>query len=54
MFMPLSVPYIIKHHTVMHSWAQRKLSPLCPLNPLNILLAINGPLLSLGFNGLNN
>ena len=26
-----------------HSWAQRKLSPL---NPLNILLSINGPLLS--------
>ena len=29
-------------------WAQRKLSPL------NILLLINGPLLSLGFNGFNN
>ena len=26
-----------------HSWAQRKLSPL---SPLNILLTINGPLLS--------
>ena len=34
---------------VRHSWAQRKLSPL---NPLNILLSINGPLLSLGFNRL--
>ena len=29
-----------------HSWAQRKLSPLSPLSPLNILLTINGPLLS--------
>ena len=35
----------------MHSWAQRKLSPL---SPLNILLSINGPLLSLGFNRFNN
>ena len=34
------------------SWAQRKLSSLSPLNPLNILLSINGPLLSYGFNGL--
>ena len=32
----------------IHSWAQRKLSPL------NILLLINGPLLSLGFNGFND
>ena len=31
----------------MHSWAQRKLSLL---SLLNILLSINGPLLSLGFN----
>ena len=31
-----------------HSWAQRKLSPL------NILLLITGPLLSLGFNGFND
>ena len=38
----------------VHSWAQRKLSLLGPLNPLNILVSINGPLLSLGFNGLNN
>ena len=30
-----------------HSWAQRKLSTL---SPLNILLLINGLLLSLGFN----
>ena len=37
-----------------HSWAQQKLSPLSLLNPLNILLSINGPLLSLGFNGLND
>ena len=37
-----------------HSWAQRKLSLLSPLSPLNILLSINGPLISLGFNGLNN
>ena len=37
-----------------HSWAQRKLSPLSLLNPLNILLSINGPLLSLGFNRLND
>ena len=29
-----------------HSWAQWKLSPLSPLSPLNILLTINGPLLS--------
>ena len=35
-----------------HSWAQRKLSPLSPFSPLNILLSINGPLISLGFNGL--
>ena len=35
----------------IHSWAQRKLSPL---SPLNILLSINGPLISLGFNGLND
>ena len=28
---------------INHSWAQRKLSPL---SPLNILLSINGPLLS--------
>ena len=34
-----------------HSWAQRKLSPL---TPLNILLTINCPLLSLGFNGFND
>ena len=32
----------------MHSWAQRKLSLL---KLLNILLSINGLLLSLGFNG---
>ena len=32
-----------------HSWAQHKLSSL---NPLNILLSINGLLLSYGFNGL--
>ena len=38
--------------TIFHSWAQRKLSPLSPLNPLDILLSINGPLLSYGFNGL--
>ena len=37
-----------------HSWAQRKLSPLSSLSPLNILLLINGPLTSLGFNGLND
>ena len=33
----------------IHSWAQRKLSPLSPLSllsPLNILLSINGPLIS--------
>ena len=35
----------------MHSWAQQKLSPL---NPLNFLLLINGPLLSLGFNKFND
>ena len=35
----------------MHSWTQQKLSPL---NPLNILSSINGPLLSFEFNGLNN
>ena len=34
-----------------HSWAQRKLSPL---SPLNIFLLINGVLISLGFNGLND
>ena len=34
-----------------HSWAQQKLSPL---SPLNILLSINGPLLSFGFNELND
>ena len=34
-----------------HSWAQRKLSLL---NPLNILLSIIGPLLSYRFNGLND
>ena len=38
-------------NTLFHSWAQRMLSPL---NPLNILLSINGPLLSYGFNGINN
>ena len=37
-----------------HSWAQRKLSSLSPLSPLNILLSINCPLISLGFNGLND
>ena len=36
-----------------HSRAQRKWSPLSLLNLLNILLSINGPLLSFGFNGLN-
>ena len=30
----------------LYSWAHRKLSPLSPLSPLNILLPINGPLLS--------
>ena len=41
---------ILKFHKVVgchHSWAQWKLSPL---SRLNILLSINGPLLSLGFN----
>ena len=38
-------------HERWHSWAQRKLSPL---NPLNILFSINSPLHSLGFNGLND
>ena len=32
--------------TCFHSWAQRKLSPLSPFSPLNILLTINGLLLS--------
>ena len=32
----------------IHSWAQRKLSPL------TIFLSINGPLLSVWFNGLND
>ena len=32
--------YIVQYR---HSWAQWKLSPLSLLNPLNILLAINGP-----------
>ena len=36
--------------TWVHSWAQRKLSPLSLLSLLNIMLSINGPLLSLGFN----
>ena len=40
--------------SVRHSWAQRKLSRLSQLNPLNIFLSINGPLHSLGFNGLND
>ena len=46
-------------HYYLHSYAQRKLSPLSllsplsPLNPLNILLSITGLLLSLVFNGLN-
>ena len=35
----------------IHSWVQRKLSPL---SPLNILLLINGPLISFGFNGIND
>ena len=39
------------HESDLHSWAQRKLSPL---SLLNILLSINGPLLSLGFNGFND
>ena len=38
----------------LHSWAQRKLSPLSPLSPSNILLSINGPLLSLGLYGFND
>ena len=29
-----------------HSWAQQKLSPLSPLSPLNILLTINGRILT--------
>ena len=33
-----------------HSWAQRKLTQLSPLSPLNILLSINGSILYLGFN----
>ena len=45
---------VLSGHLNKHSWAQRKLSTLSPLNPLNILLSINGPLLSLGFNGLND
>ena len=40
-----------RRHGKGHSWAQRKLSPL---NLLNILLTINGPLLSLGFNSFND
>ena len=39
---------------IIHSWAQRKLSPLSSLRPLNIMLLINGPLISLGFKGLND
>ena len=42
------------HRGKKHSWAQRKLSPLSPLSLLNILLSINGPLLSLEFNGFND
>ena len=34
------------YHAERHSWAQRKLSLLSPLSPLNILLTMNGPLLS--------
>ncbi len=48
-FMPGHVHNHMIVHTLsakvysQHSWAQRKLSPL---SPLNILLTINGPLLS--------
>ena len=45
-----STLYIVSNRNGQ-SWAQQK---LCPLNRLNILLSINGPLLSLGFNGLND
>ena len=41
----------LSKHGEHHSWAQRKLSPL---SLLNILLKINGLLLSFGFNGLND
>ena len=43
-----SQSYALKYN---HSWTQRKLSPL---SLLNILLSINSPLLSLGFNGFND
>ena len=36
---------------IVHSWAQRKLSPL---SLLNILLSINSPLISFRFKGLND
>ena len=41
----------VHHVQYTHSWAQRKFSPL---SPLNMLLSINGPLLSLRFNGFND
>ena len=41
----------VKQLMNVHNWAQQKLSPL---SPLNILLSINGPLISFWFNGLNN
>ena len=41
----------LKKQNKNHSWAQQKLRPLCLLN---ILLSINGPLLSLGFNRFND
>ena len=53
----LSDPYFSDFYSFFHSWAQRKLSQLSllsPLNPLDILLSINGPLLFYGFNRLND
>ena len=45
------LPIFLKNIAYTHSWAQQKLSPL---SPLNILLSINGPLISFWFNGLND
>ena len=56
-YKPYKVTYPKSNKPYKQSWAQRKLillSLLSPLNPLNIWLSINGPLLVFGFNGLND
>ena len=56
-YLKMKQPHLWHHHsthTPHLSWVQRKLSLLSTLSPLNILLSINGSLISFWVNGLND